>query len=939
MAISWGAWEYASANGMRVGIEASMTSVSHGSDSCTVTFKIYTENQYSYSDGQSLTIWGTTNWSNQGYTNNDGSGRVLRATRSFKYNFDSNDYGGGTAKTVTLTAEVAGAYNGVTPRKSLSVSIPKRPIADPNPVSNVQLERLSDSTLRGTWNNNPTSARPYDDLERRIWNNVSGWDIWRAGGGMGPNTTSWDFSVSANRRYFIRMRAKNSAGYSSVTDSGYVQTTPAAPSGCEVVKSSVTSVLVRWANGASGSNYDYTTLLEEQVDGGAWTQIATISEGTESFNRTDRNPGSVYAYRVRHRSTVGETTYSGYSTSGTIQLQSPPAAPTVVSTVRENDNSFTLNWTNNPNGDVAPYDSLTVQRWDNESNVWDTIGSLGATAVSLTDTSTVVNRRYHWRIAANNAAGSSEWAYFDIYQTRPSDPIEVKAKAAPGGAMRASWINTVSYTSYETRLRYYKNGVLVDDTIVLAPGETEYLLEGVDLTATYTFGVKTISTVGYASESEWVESADVAAATVPNAPASLSPNGQVRDLTTDEVFTWVHTPSLDESDQTAFEIQYSTDSGATWTTTGQITSTESTWTMLAGTLANGADVTWQVRTWGVHADPSPWSPSAIFPTSTTPTVTINEPASGTLTNSTLEVAWSYDDVEATPQALWEVELYNIEGALLEAQTEDGTATSTTMETVIIDGNSYVLRVRVQDGDGLRSTWEERTLFAAFTPPAEPNLSADYSGDSGSVVLTLTPTPDDGGVTTLPPVGVDVQRRLMDHGTGVYEEWVTMAESVAPDATLIDTTAPIANDGEYRIITYSDAPSARTSDPEPPSGFDDRWVYLSGGPNFAQVCRLMGNVALRTTTSRERSLYQFAGRKKPVMFIGEARNRVIDVAGLLDGESSSPAEWEHLIASCDVMLLRDPLGHRMYGSVPQVAIDHLGNDMYAIAFTVTEVAYP
>jgi hypothetical protein len=124
-----------------------------------------------------------------------------------------------------------------------------------------------------------------------------------------------------------------------------------------------------------------------------------------------------------------------------------------------------------------------------------------------------------------------------------------------------------------------------------------------------------------------------------------------------------------------------------------------------------------------------------------------------------------------------------------------------------------------------------------------------------------------------------------------------------------------------------------------NGSDDRWVYLSGGPHFHQVCRLMGNVALRSTTSRDRALYNFAGRKKPVMFAGEARERVIDVAGLLDGESSSPAEWESLIESGDVLLFRDPLGHRMYGSVSQVAIDYLGNNLYAIAFTVTEVDYP
>lgn len=937
MAISWGAWEYGGGNGMRVGIEASRSSVSHGSSSCTVTFKIYTQNQYSYNDNQSLTIWGTTNWSNASYSNNSGGGAVLRATRSYKYNFDSNDYGSGTAKTVSLSAEVAGAYNGVTPRKTLSVDIPKRPIDNPAAVTNVTASRVSDSSASVSWTRRPTNGEPYDYQRIDRWDNVSNkWTIHDSV--FSGVATSYSVPTVANRRYRFRIYVHNDAGWSAAAYSGYIQNTPATPSGCSVSKSSTTSVLISWTNGASSSNYSYDTLLEEQVDGGSWTQIATLAAGATSYNQTDRAPGAVYAYRVRHRSTVGGTTYSGYSTSGTIQLQSPPTAPTVVSTVRDSDFSFTLNWTNNPVADIAPYDSLTVQRWDNTVGAWQTVGTLGATATSLTDTSTLTNRRYQWRIAANNAAGASEWAYFDTYQTRPDAPSEVRTKAAPGGAIQVTWTNNASYSTYSTKVRYYKDGVLVDDTTVLAAGETTYVVENVDLAATYRFGVKTLSTVGYASESAWVDGEDTAAATVPNAPTSLAPNGDVRDMEKQQVFTWTHSPSLDESDQTAFEIQYSTDSGATWTSLGQMTSAVSSYTMPANTLTNANAITWQVRTWGVHATPSAWSASAVFETSTTPTATINEPAGGVLEISTLEVVWSYVDAEATPQASWEIELYDDQLSLLEAKSGEGETFAVTMSTVIIDGRSYVLRLRVRDGDGLQTEWIEKSLLAQFTPPAVPDLSADYSQEQGVTVVTLTPTAVVEG-ETLPPIGVDLQRRLLNQETATWGEWETLVEGMAADATIIDTTAPIANDGEYRIITHSAAPSAKVSDPQPPSGFDDRWVYVSGGPNFTKVCRLMGNIALRTTTTRERALYSFAGRAKPVMFAGEATGRTIDVSGLLDGESSSPAQWEHLIATSDVLLFRDPLGHRIYGSIPQVTIDNLGNDMFAIAFSVTEVSYP
>lgn len=121
--------------------------------------------------------------------------------------------------------------------------------------------------------------------------------------------------------------------------------------------------------------------------------------------------------------------------------------------------------------------------------------------------------------------------------------------------------------------------------------------------------------------------------------------------------------------------------------------------------------------------------------------------------------------------------------------------------------------------------------------------------------------------------------------------------------------------------------------------DERWLYVSGGPGFTTVCRMWGNIDLKHTAGRDRALYQFAGRSKPVMFLGEATTLVADVGGLLDDESSPPAEWEHLAQTAGVVLLRDPLGRQIYGSMEQVETQRLNNGLYSIAFTITEVDYP
>jgi hypothetical protein len=811
----------------------------------------------------------------------------------------------------------------------------------PRSPSGLGVAMLDANTVSLTWTPRTSQTQPISQQQVDRWDNVT--NTWTKVADLGDSRAQYTTGVAANRRYQFRVFGKNSAGWGTPGYFQYIQTAPAAPGGASAARSGPDSIIVNWANGASTNGYSYVTALEEQVNGGGWTQIAVLNGGVASYLRGGRTPGAVYAYRMRAMATdVGPGGYSGYSTSNTVQIQTVPAAPVAVSTVRSNDNSFTLNWTNRPDAAAAPYDSLTVQRWDNVTATWSTIATLPPTTTSLTDTSTVVDRIYTWRIAATNAVGSSGWGAFTTYQTRPADPTEVKTQAAPGGALKVSWITKASYApqgDYSTVLRYYKNGALVTSNISLAAGQTSYTLTGVDLTATYKFGVKTVSTVGYTSESAWVDGVDTAAATVPNAPVDLAPNGKAADLALGHVFTWKHNPSLDVSNQTAFSVRYSTDGGTSWTTTAKIVSTESKWTMPKNAALNGKSITWSVQTWGVHATASPWSTPAVFQATTTPTVTINQPAAARLTISRVEVEWSFGDTEGLPQAAWEVELLNASGAQVESQSGSGTTRTTVLNTAVTNGESYTLRVRVTDGDGLQSPWVQKNLNANFIPPAMPTLDADYSQESGSTVLTLTPTTSDGGVTNLPATAVDIQRRLLDPATGTFGEWETLAASVPPATTLVDTTAPIAADGEYRAVAYSAAPSASFSAPVPPAGQEDRWVYLSGGSNFGQVARLMGNVALRTTTTRDRALYSFAGRKKPVMFAGEAVTRIIDVAGLLDGESSSPAEWEELIASSDVLLFRDPLGHRVFGSVPQVAIDYLGNEMYAISFTVTEVSYP
>lgn len=813
-------------------------------------------------------------------------------------------------------------------------------VATPSYPNSFTATRNDDTQATLSWNSGTMpDSQSWDKLETRRWDNVSNaWGSWSSRP-LTNGSVSVTTGISANRQYRWQIRSHNAAGYSTIDTCDPIQTTPAAPSGISASLMNATTILVSWTNGASTTNgYEYQTEVQESVNGGSWTTIITVGATANSYARASRTAGSTYAYRVRAKSTVGSTTYSSYtSSSASIQVHSVPPAPSGISVSRTSDTNFTISWTDNPNGTVAPYTAITLQRLDSPSGTWATIANLAGTATSFNDTSTTANHYYQWRVSASNDAGTSAYATSSAWQTQPADPTNPVLKAVPSG-LQFTWDEPVGYTNYSTTLRYYKDGVLQTDTISVSAGTKTYTLTGVTLTSTYKFGVKLSSTTGYSSVSNWVDSASVPASTPPNAPTNLAPSGSTIDAAKSNTLTWKHSPGTDGSDQTAFQVRWSTNGGSTWTTSAKITSTSQSYALAAGTVANGQTLTWQVATYGVSTTIGPWSASASVNTSATPIVTITTPSSTTLTTSVLVVNWTYSDAESTAQSYWAVELYDqVSGKLLEQKSGNDASTSVTLSTAIVDSGTYTLKVRVQDGSGLYSNWVTMNLTGSFTPPAVPLLDATYDNDSGVTILTLTPIAVTPGVTVAAS-SVNIQRQILDLQTGAYGDWETIASNVAPDATLIDTTAPLAGDGQYRTVVYSAIPSTRISDPVVPDGQEDFWVYVSGGDDFRTVCRFYGNISMSRSVGRTRSYYNFAGRKKPVAYASDTTQRSQAWSGVLDDQSSTPDEWEALIENCDVLLLRSPLGHRIYGSIDQLdtSMSDAGIGLHDISFTITEV---
>lgn len=435
MAISWGAWEYSGGNGMRVGLDVSWEAISHTETVATCTIKVYTENQYDYGDTQTLSYGGSIGGSTT-FSNNSSGGAVLRATKTYDYTYPSSSYGSSPGSR-TFSASLSGAYNGVTPSKSVTSNIPARPIAAPAAPSSVSFSRVSDTSTKVSWANNATSGEPYETLT--LQRSVNGGSWVTVSSSIGGTTTSYTNGTAANWRIDYQVRANNDAGSSGyASSSSYIFTTPDAPTSPLRTGPSAGAgdQVVSWTNEAGYSEYNTEVW---GADNGNWALRATVGSGATSWTHTAPDPTKKWKYKVRHKTTTGTqgTLYSAYSaeTTETAGQTTPPLAPTnlqpkgiqVDPTLPQS-----LAWTFNPGQAGDTQTNREVQHRLAGATSWTTTGKVASasTSYSLPANTYLDGQTVEWQVRTWGADPvESPWSELATFTTvvtpLPADPVKV----------------------------------------------------------------------------------------------------------------------------------------------------------------------------------------------------------------------------------------------------------------------------------------------------------------------------------------------------------------------------------------------------------------------------------------------------------------------------------------------------------------------------------
>ncbi|WP_313277717.1 fibronectin type III domain-containing protein, partial [Timonella senegalensis] len=329
---------------------------------------------------------------------------------------------------------------------------------------------------------------------------------------------------------------------------------PAAPSVSAQTASSFKAALgsAPSTNGSAITGYEW----QRATNSGFTAGTASVSTGASTRNCTFSGlaANSDYWVRVRAKSAAGSSAWS----AGTAVSTTPaaPAAPTSAAVVRVSDGSQTVSWVRNPTT-IAPYTSQFVERRDDVNTAWVRVGSLNGTATSFTDTSTVANRRYDYRVQAENAGGKSAYSGTVSINTTPAAPTGVAA-VKQGTSIVVSWVREAVQAGVTTHEVWDKpaGGAAV---LVGTVGAVDTWTHSTpDAAKTHQYYV--IAKAGALASAASVPSNVVQLAAPPLAPTRVAPVGVI-DRGKTVVLQWKHNP-VDTTVQSAFELQYRINGGA-----------------------------------------------------------------------------------------------------------------------------------------------------------------------------------------------------------------------------------------------------------------------------------------------------------------------------------------------------------------------------------------
>lgn len=230
-------------------------------------------------------------------------------------------------------------------------------------------------------------------------------------------------------------------------------------------------------------------------------------------------------------------------------------------------------------------------------------------------------------------------------------------------------------------------------------------------------------------------------------PPTLTPKANF-DALNAQTFAWTFSDPNGDT-QSAYQLEISNAStGVVVLDTGKVLSTTWSRNVAGGTLTNGVDYRWRVKTWDSQDAASDYSPHGVFSTSSGGTTTITNPATDNPLNiitDDISVSWS---VTGTTQSAYRILLYR--GATLVSDTGwiASTATTATVAGMLSD-QAHEIRVQVRNAALVVTNTAVRLVTPSYSTPEKPVITVQPQPEAGYVLVVVDNPPPGAPATGIP----------------------------------------------------------------------------------------------------------------------------------------------------------------------------------------------
>ena len=274
----------------------------------------------------------------------------------------------------------------------------------PSAPTSLLASAVSSSQINLSWTDNSGNETGFD-LERS-----SDGSTFNALASVDANTTTYqNTGLTANTKYYYRVRSKNSAGSSGwsnvveATTQAPPVTVPSTPTGLLASAVSSSQINLSWTdNSGNETGFD----LERSSDGSTFNALASVDANATTYQNTGLTANTKYYYRVRAKNSAGS---SGWSNVAEATTQAPPvtvpSTPASLLASAVSSSQINLSWTDN-SGNETGFD---LER-SSDGSTFNALASVDANATTYQNTGLTANTKYYYRVRAKNSAGSSGWS-------------------------------------------------------------------------------------------------------------------------------------------------------------------------------------------------------------------------------------------------------------------------------------------------------------------------------------------------------------------------------------------------------------------------------------------------------------------------------------------------------------------------------------------------